>query len=92
MSQTDKLNNFMTRAWQGAEMLISVTNDMRDLRDEYTKLGLDAVTLDAVLAETPGSDNDHLTGAIVVAMMTSLDNLATYMAAGNGTNLYKLKR
>lgn len=31
-------------------------------------------------------------GAMVVNLMTSIDNLTAYMSAGNGTNLYRLKR
>jgi len=92
MAQTDKINNFMTRSWQEAELLLSVYGSMNDLRDEYTKLGYSATSFDEVLQATPESDNNHLTGAMVVALMTSIDNLVTYMNAGNGTNLYKLKR
>lgn len=92
MSQTAKINNYMSRATQQAEALLQSYNTLVDLRDEWTKLGLDAATLDAVLAETPDSDNNHLTGTIVVGLITSIDNLITYMNAGNGTNLYKLKR
>jgi hypothetical protein len=92
MPQTDKINNYMTRCWQEAELLLSVYGDMVDIRDEYTKLGYNATAFDEVLEATPESDNNHLTGAMVVALMTSIDNLVTYMNAGNGTNLYKLKR
>lgn len=92
MAQQDKLNNYMTRSWQHAEMLLSVYTDLQQIRDEWAKLGLDAVTLDAVLALSPDSDNNHLTGAMMVGLMTSIDNLVTYMNAGNATNLYKLKR
>lgn len=92
MAQEDKLNNFMTRAWQEAEQLLADHSSLVQLRDEYTKLGLDAAQLDAVLLLTPDSDNNHLTGTMIVNLMTSIDNLTAYMNAGNGTNLYKVKR
>jgi len=92
MSQTDKLNNFMSRVVQNTESILIANDIAQNLRDEYTRLGLDAATLDAILAETPESDNNHLTGAIVVAYMTSVDALGAYMDAGHGTNLYKVKR
>lgn len=92
MPQTDKINNFMSRCTWEAEQLLTSYNKLVDLRDEWSKLGLSAQAIDDVLAETPASDNKHLTGAIVVGFMTSVDNLVTYMNAGNGTNLYKLKR
>lgn len=91
MAQTEKLNNFMTRCIVEAEEILNVHAELVQLRDEYTKLGLDAATLDMVLAETPDSDNNHLTGAIIINLMTSIDNLVAYMNAGNATNLYKLK-
>jgi len=90
--QTDKLNNFMSRSIMLSEIILNAYNQATDLRDEYSKLGLDAATLDAALSETADSDNDHLTGEIVVSLMTSIDNLVTYMNAGNATNFYKLKR
>lgn len=92
MSQTNKLNNFMSRCVQNAEIILKAHQDAIDLRDEWTKLGLDSAAIDAVLTETPESDNQHLTGTILTAYITSIDNLTTYMNAGNGTNLYKLKR
>lgn len=92
MSNTDKINNYMSRcAWE-ADQLLTSYNKLLDLRDEWSKLGFSAQTLDDVLAATPDSDNNHLTGTIIVNLMTSIDNLVTYMNAGNATNLYKLKR
>lgn len=92
MAQTDKINNFMSRCTWEADQLLTSYNKLIDIRDEWTKLGFSAQALDDVLAQTPESDNNHLTGTIVVNLMTSIDNLVTYMNAGNGTNLYKLKR
>lgn len=92
MGQTDKINNFMSRCTWEADQLLTSYNKLVDIRDEWTKLGYSAQALDDVLALTPDSDNNHLTGAMIVSLMTSIDNLVTYMNAGNGTNLYKLKR
>lgn len=92
MAQTDKVNNFMSRCSQEASALLISYNTLVDIRDEWSKLGLDAAALDAVLVATPDSENNHLTGTIVLGLITSIDNLVTYMNAGNGTNLYKLKR
>lgn len=92
MTQTEKINNYMSRCVWEADQLLTSYNKLVDLRDEWNKLGLSAQALDEVLVETITSDNNHLTGAMIVALMTSIDNLVIYMNAGNGTNLYKLKR
>lgn len=82
-----QINNFVTRVRTDASLLLDTYNHMVAIRDEYAKLGLSATIIGA---ELDGLNLD-VTGTEVVNVMTSIDNLVTYMNAGNGTNLYKVK-
>lgn len=82
-----QINNFVTRVRTDASVLLDTYNHMVAIRDEYTKLGLSAAIIGAELDGL----NLEITGTEVVNVMTSIDNLVTYMNAGNGTNLYKVK-
>jgi len=82
-----QINNYVTRIRDTASDLLGDYNELVAMRDEFSKLGLTANIIDAELDGL----NLEVTGAEIVSVMTSIDNLVTYMNAGNATNLYKVK-
>lgn len=82
-----QINNFVTRVRTDSTVLLDIYNHMVALSDEYTKLGLSAAIIQAELDGL----NLEVTGTEIAAVITSIGNLTTYMNAGNGTNLYKVK-
>jgi len=82
-----QINNYVTRLRDQAAGLLNDYNDLVAAADEWTKLGYSA---QIIQGELDGLNLD-VTGTEIAAVITSIANLVTYMNAGNGTNLYKVK-
>jgi len=88
---TRKKNNYVDRLSNRVGNLLEAMDNLAALRREWDELGFvdggSAAIADADIA----GQFPHLSAANVAAVMTTIDNFATLRAAGNGTNLSKLR-
>lgn len=87
MTTTAQKSNHITNVRQAATALLDAYNRLSALRREW-----DALALSSELAEGDFSgQNAELLPADIAAIYTTLGALDTLMAAGNSTNLHKVK-
>jgi len=83
-----KIQNFITHTQDEIDAFLEVYSELLEIRREWNDLGYSAAIIDAGKEEF----FPDLTGTEVAAVLTGIDNLATWYGAGNGTNLQRVRK